>query len=84
MASRTLKDFNALRQVVFGLHFNARLAVDYPLLKQHSSTLQYSSTIFIQRVFLYLQDFAIKTVEDTHSFWKSLISKKSDAGEINW
>ncbi|XP_057214778.1 inorganic pyrophosphatase 2, mitochondrial isoform X3 [Triplophysa rosa] len=28
------------------------------------------------------RDFAVKTVEDTHSFWKSLISKKCDAGEI--
>lgn len=31
-----------------------------------------------------LQDFAIKTIKDTHSFWKALISKKTDAGELNW
>ncbi|XP_073684070.1 inorganic pyrophosphatase 2, mitochondrial [Garra rufa] len=29
------------------------------------------------------RDFAIKTVKDTHSFWKALISKKTDAGELN-
>ncbi|XP_016144406.1 inorganic pyrophosphatase 2, mitochondrial isoform X2 [Sinocyclocheilus grahami] len=28
------------------------------------------------------RDFAIKTVKDTHSFWKALISKKTDAGEL--
>lgn len=33
---------------------------------------------------LFLQDFAIKTVKDTHEFWKALISKKTDAGELNW
>ncbi|CAM4712499.1 unnamed protein product [Leuciscus chuanchicus] len=30
------------------------------------------------------RDFAIKTIKDTHSFWKALISKKTDAGELNW
>ncbi|XP_058649884.1 inorganic pyrophosphatase 2, mitochondrial isoform X2 [Onychostoma macrolepis] len=30
------------------------------------------------------RDFAIKTVKDTHSFWKALISKNTDAGELNW
>ncbi|XP_077086960.1 inorganic pyrophosphatase 2, mitochondrial [Siphateles boraxobius] len=29
------------------------------------------------------RDFAIKTIKDTHSFWKALISKKTDAGELN-
>ncbi|XP_051529595.1 inorganic pyrophosphatase 2, mitochondrial isoform X2 [Myxocyprinus asiaticus] len=29
------------------------------------------------------REFAIKTVKDTHSFWKALISKKTNAGEIN-
>ncbi|XP_067225587.1 inorganic pyrophosphatase 2, mitochondrial [Chanodichthys erythropterus] len=29
------------------------------------------------------RDFAIKTVKDTHSFWKALISKKTDAGELS-
>lgn len=29
------------------------------------------------------RDFAIKTVKDTHSFWKALISKNTDAGELN-
>lgn len=33
---------------------------------------------------LCLQDFAIKTVKDTHEFWKALISKTTDAGELNW
>ena len=31
-----------------------------------------------------LQDFAIKTIKSTHEFWKALISKKTDAGELNW
>ena len=30
------------------------------------------------------QDFAIKTVKDTHEFWQALISKRTDAGELNW
>ena len=30
------------------------------------------------------QDFAIKTIKDTHEFWKALISKNSSAGELNW
>ncbi|XP_056325718.1 inorganic pyrophosphatase 2, mitochondrial [Danio aesculapii] len=29
------------------------------------------------------RDFAIKTVKDTHSFWKALICKKTDAGELS-
>ncbi|XP_051968843.1 inorganic pyrophosphatase 2, mitochondrial [Xyrauchen texanus] len=29
------------------------------------------------------REFAIKTVKDTHSFWKALISKKTNAGDIN-
>ncbi|TWW81946.1 Inorganic pyrophosphatase [Takifugu flavidus] len=29
------------------------------------------------------RDFAIKTVKDTHEFWKALVSKKTDAGELN-
>ncbi|KAI3364802.1 hypothetical protein L3Q82_000995 [Scortum barcoo] len=29
------------------------------------------------------RDFAIKTVKSTHEFWKALISKKSNAGELN-
>lgn len=33
---------------------------------------------------LFLQDFAIKTVKDTHEFWKALVSKKTDTGELNW
>lgn len=33
---------------------------------------------------LFLQDFAIKTVKDTHEFWKALVSTKTDAGELNW
>lgn len=32
----------------------------------------------------FLQDFAIETVKTTHEFWKALISKKTDAGELNW
>lgn len=31
-----------------------------------------------------LQDFAIETVKSTHEFWKALISKKTDAGGLNW
>ncbi|TMS21915.1 GTP-binding protein SAR1b [Larimichthys crocea] len=30
------------------------------------------------------RDFAIKTVKSTHEFWKALISKKTNAGELNW
>uniref|UniRef100_A0A673MPF8 inorganic diphosphatase n=1 Tax=Sinocyclocheilus rhinocerous TaxID=307959 RepID=A0A673MPF8_9TELE len=30
------------------------------------------------------RDFAIKTVKDTHSFWKALISKKTDATELKF
>lgn len=33
---------------------------------------------------LFFQDFAIQTVKSTHEFWKALISKKTDAGELNW
>uniref|UniRef100_A0A8K9XDD3 inorganic diphosphatase n=1 Tax=Oncorhynchus mykiss TaxID=8022 RepID=A0A8K9XDD3_ONCMY len=29
------------------------------------------------------RDFALKTVKETHEFWKSLISKKTNAGELN-
>ncbi|XP_031416880.1 inorganic pyrophosphatase 2, mitochondrial [Clupea harengus] len=29
------------------------------------------------------RDFAIKTVKETHVFWKALISKKSESGELN-
>ncbi|KAK2884680.1 hypothetical protein Q8A73_021154 [Channa argus] len=29
------------------------------------------------------RDFAIKTVKSTHAFWKAMISKKSNTGEIN-
>uniref|UniRef100_A0A3Q3WKL0 inorganic diphosphatase n=1 Tax=Mola mola TaxID=94237 RepID=A0A3Q3WKL0_MOLML len=29
------------------------------------------------------RDFAVKTVKSTHEFWKALISKKTDAGELN-
>ncbi|KAK1882029.1 Inorganic pyrophosphatase [Dissostichus eleginoides] len=29
------------------------------------------------------RDFAIKTIKDTHEFWKALISKNSSAGELN-
>uniref|UniRef100_A0A671XW65 inorganic diphosphatase n=1 Tax=Sparus aurata TaxID=8175 RepID=A0A671XW65_SPAAU len=29
------------------------------------------------------RDFAIKTIKSTHEFWKALISKKTDAGELN-
>jgi len=29
------------------------------------------------------RDFAIKTVKETHEFWKALMSKKTDAGGIN-
>ncbi|KAM3592302.1 uncharacterized protein V6R79_016348 [Siganus canaliculatus] len=29
------------------------------------------------------RDFAIETVKSTHEFWKALISKKTDAGELN-
>uniref|UniRef100_H3CJ50 inorganic diphosphatase n=1 Tax=Tetraodon nigroviridis TaxID=99883 RepID=H3CJ50_TETNG len=29
------------------------------------------------------RDFAIKTVKDTHEFWKALMSKTTDAGELN-
>ncbi|XP_076155048.1 inorganic pyrophosphatase 2, mitochondrial [Alosa pseudoharengus] len=29
------------------------------------------------------RDFAIKTIKDTHGFWKALISKKTDSGELN-
>ncbi|XP_023258545.1 inorganic pyrophosphatase-like, partial [Seriola lalandi dorsalis] len=29
------------------------------------------------------RDFAIATVKSTHEFWKALISKKTDAGELN-
>lgn len=30
------------------------------------------------------QDFAIKTVKSTNEFWKALVSKRTDAGELNW
>lgn len=30
------------------------------------------------------QDFAVKTVKETHTFWKALISKNTNAGELNW
>lgn len=29
------------------------------------------------------RDFAVKTVKDTHEFWKAMITKRSDAGELN-
>uniref|UniRef100_A0A8C7IL40 inorganic diphosphatase n=1 Tax=Oncorhynchus kisutch TaxID=8019 RepID=A0A8C7IL40_ONCKI len=29
------------------------------------------------------RDFALKTVKETHEFWKALISKKTNAGELN-
>ncbi|KAK7904643.1 hypothetical protein WMY93_017250 [Mugilogobius chulae] len=29
------------------------------------------------------RDFAIKTVKSTHEFWKAMITKQSDAGELN-
>lgn len=32
----------------------------------------------------FFQDFALKTVKETHEFWKALISKKTNAGELNW
>lgn len=30
------------------------------------------------------QDFAVKTIKSTHEFWKALVSKATDAGELNW
>ncbi|CAL1599680.1 unnamed protein product [Knipowitschia caucasica] len=29
------------------------------------------------------RDFAIKTIKDTHSFWRAMVTKQSDAGELN-
>lgn len=34
--------------------------------------------------FSVFQDFAIKVIKDTHTFWKALISKNTNAGELNW
>lgn len=44
----------------------------------------YSWGCLILYFFCILQDFAIETVKSTHEFWKALISKMTNAGELNW
>lgn len=40
--------------------------------------------MYILMVHFTFQDFAIATVKSTHEFWKALIMKKTNGGELNW